>query len=56
MPIIGVTGNAMTHQVADAVLAGMTTVVGKPIQLPELVTAIEFAMTLERSIPEVVAA
>lgn len=41
LPIIGVTGNAMDHQVAEAMEAGMTTVVGKPIQLPRLVAAIE---------------
>lgn len=41
LPIIGVTGNAMDHQVTEALEAGMTTVVSKPIQLSHLVAAIE---------------
>ena len=41
LPIIGVTGNAMDHQMTEALEAGMTTVVSKPIQLPYLVAAIE---------------
>lgn len=45
LPIIGVTGNAMDHQVNEALEAGMTTVVSKPIQLPQLVAAIETVLT-----------
>lgn len=44
VPIIGLTGNAMDHQVAECLAAGMTSVVPKPIQLPILVRAINAAM------------
>jgi signal transduction histidine kinase/CheY-like chemotaxis protein len=37
LPIIGVTGNAMRHQVEECLEAGMTAVVPKPISLPLLV-------------------
>ena len=45
VPIIGLTGNAMDHQVAECLAAGMTAVVPKPIQLPVLVQAINAALT-----------
>ena len=44
VPIIGLTGNAMDHQVAECLAAGMTSVVPKPVQLPVLVRAINAAM------------
>ncbi|MFN4040215.1 MAG: ATP-binding protein [Brevundimonas sp.] len=37
LPVIGVTGNAMRHQVEECLDAGMTAVVPKPIALPLLV-------------------
>lgn len=40
LPIIGLTGNAMDHQVAECLAAGMTAVVVKPIQLQVLVATI----------------
>lgn len=45
VPIIGLTGNAMDHQVAECLAAGMTAVVPKPIQLPVLIQAINAALT-----------
>ena len=45
VPIIGLTGNAMDHQVAECLAAGMTAVVPKPIQLPVLVKAINAVLT-----------
>ena len=39
--IIGVTGNAMSHQVEECYAAGMDQVVTKPIELSALVSAIE---------------
>lgn len=40
IPILGVTANAMTHQIEEYIAAGMDSVIAKPIQLPELLTAI----------------
>jgi two-component system, sensor histidine kinase len=42
--IIGVTGNAMDHQVAECLDAGMTAVVAKPIQLAALVATLNAAL------------
>lgn len=44
VPIIGLTGNAMDHQVAECLAAGMTSVVPKPIQVTVLVQAINAAL------------
>ena len=49
IPIIGLTGNAMDHQVAECLAAGMTSVVAKPIQVPVLVEAINAALVAEPS-------
>lgn len=51
VPIIGLTGNAMDHQVAECLAAGMTSVVPKPIELPVLVAAINAALTEMESVP-----
>lgn len=40
LPIIALTANVMTHQVAEYLQAGMDSFVAKPIQLGELVTAL----------------
>ncbi len=47
LPIIGLTGNAMDHQVAECLAAGMTAVVAKPVHLPMLVAAINSALSEE---------
>lgn len=51
VPIIGLTGNAMDHQVAECLAAGMTSVVPKPIELPVLVAAINAALIQTESAP-----
>ncbi len=51
VPIIGLTGNAMDHQVAECLAAGMTSVVPKPIELPVLVAAINAALVETESAP-----
>jgi signal transduction histidine kinase len=43
-PIVALTANAMTHQHADYLAAGMDQVVAKPLQLPELAAAISRAL------------
>ena len=43
-PIIAVTANAMTHQVAEYEAAGMDAMVAKPIDVPTLFAAIEKAL------------
>ncbi|HVI30657.1 ATP-binding protein [Phenylobacterium sp.] len=43
-PIIGLTANAMTHQVDGYLAAGMDSVVTKPIELPKLVEAMQTAL------------
>lgn len=40
IPILGVTANAMAHQIEEYIAAGMDGVIAKPIQLTELLTAI----------------
>ena len=42
-PIVGLTANAMTHQTADYLAAGMDDVVTKPIEVQELLRAIQAA-------------
>ena len=44
-PIIAVTANAMTHQVAEYAAAGMDAVVAKPIDMADLFEAMELALT-----------
>jgi signal transduction histidine kinase/CheY-like chemotaxis protein len=44
-PILAVTANAMTHQVAQYKAAGMDGLVAKPIQIADLFSAIETALT-----------
>ena len=44
-PIIAVTANAMTHQLAEYVAAGMDAVVAKPIDMTDLFEAMELALT-----------
>lgn len=41
VPIIALTANVMRHQVQEYLAAGMNSVVGKPIQVGELLTAME---------------
>lgn len=43
-PIIAVTANAMTHQIADYVAAGMSDVIAKPINVDQLFSAIARAV------------
>jgi len=45
-PIIAVTANAMTHQVAEYKAAGMDAMVAKPIDVPTLFAAIEKAISI----------
>jgi len=45
-PIIAVTANAMTHQVAEYEAAGMDAMVAKPIDVPTLFAAIEKALSI----------
>jgi PAS domain S-box-containing protein len=45
-PIIALTANALSHQVADYRAAGMDAVVAKPIELRKLLEALEFASEL----------
>ncbi|WP_374472066.1 ATP-binding protein [Phenylobacterium sp.] len=43
-PIVALTANAMAHQVAEYAAAGMDTLAPKPIQLPQLLAAIQEAI------------
>ncbi len=43
-PIIALTANAMSHQVAEYLAAGMTGFVAKPIKIPELLAAMTTAI------------
>jgi CheY-like chemotaxis protein len=47
MPIVAVTANATTHQLAEYLAAGMDGVVAKPVELATLFTVIEQAMAGE---------
>ncbi|HEY2660346.1 MAG TPA: response regulator [Caulobacteraceae bacterium] len=44
-PVIALTGNAMAHQVAELIAAGMDDHVAKPIQVTRLFSAIEAALS-----------
>jgi CheY-like chemotaxis protein len=55
-PIIAVTANAMSHQVADYVAAGMDMVVPKPLDAGKLFEAIEQALDTGAAEPAAVAA
>ncbi|MFO1014944.1 MAG: ATP-binding protein [Caulobacteraceae bacterium] len=48
-PIIALTANAMSHQVAEYLGAGMDTVVPKPIEVARLYAALEAVLTAETS-------
>ena len=48
-PIIALTANAMAHQVAEYVGAGMDDVVAKPIEAARLFEAIEGALSVRRN-------
>jgi len=50
-PIIAVTANAMTHQVAEYEAAGMDAMVAKPIDVPTLFAAIEKALSVGEDAP-----
>jgi CheY-like chemotaxis protein/anti-sigma regulatory factor (Ser/Thr protein kinase) len=50
-PIVAVTANAMIHQVADYLAAGMSEVVAKPINVEALFSAILAAVTLSELQP-----
>jgi len=52
-PILALTANAMAHQAQEYLAAGMDAVVAKPIQLEQLVAALQ---TVLDDAPEVVAA
>jgi CheY-like chemotaxis protein len=43
-PIVALTANAMTHQIADYVAAGMDDHVAKPIEASRLFSALEHAL------------
>jgi signal transduction histidine kinase/ActR/RegA family two-component response regulator len=55
-PIIAVTANAMSHQVADYEAAGMDMVVPKPLDAAKLFEAIEWVLGLPPAQPEAAAA
>lgn len=44
VPIVALTANVMTHQVQDYLAAGMCGVIAKPIELKQLISAIETAL------------
>lgn len=44
-PIVALTANVMTHQVAEYLAAGMDAVAAKPLQLTDLLLAIDTALT-----------
>jgi CheY-like chemotaxis protein len=55
-PILALSANAMTHQVAEYLKAGMDAHIAKPIEIPKLQAALEAALSGEHAIAGVAAA